>query len=84
MGASGRSTSCSSRDFGVRATATDAARGRFETIVVDDLTRGISHENEADTDSEWDRVGVRRIPCRWLDYPSEPAPVRFGHKFDMG
>jgi nicotinamidase/pyrazinamidase len=47
------------RDFCVRASAVDAAAEGFEAVVLDDLTRAVFPEQEAEVDRTFREAGVR-------------------------
>jgi nicotinamidase/pyrazinamidase len=47
------------RDYCVRATALDAADEKFETYVIEDLTRAVAPERRAEVDRAFAEAGVR-------------------------
>jgi nicotinamidase/pyrazinamidase len=47
------------RDYCVRWSAEDAAREKFETVVLDDLTRAVDPARSAEVDAAFDRARVR-------------------------
>jgi nicotinamidase/pyrazinamidase len=49
------------RDYCVRASALDAAAEGFATVVIDDLTRAVFPDRQAEVDEAFARVGVDRI-----------------------
>jgi nicotinamidase/pyrazinamidase len=68
------------RDYCVRASALDAANdpllvraggARFETVVLDDLTRAVAPDRQAAVDAEFDRAGVKRMTSRDLVFQTQ-------------
>lgn len=49
------------RDFCVRASALDAAREGFDTMVVEELTRAVFPERREQVDAEFHKAGVRLL-----------------------
>jgi nicotinamidase/pyrazinamidase len=54
------------RDYCVRATALDAANEKFDTCVVDDLTRAVAPERRAEVDRAFAAAGVRVVASEAL------------------
>jgi nicotinamidase/pyrazinamidase len=57
------------RDFCVRASAVDAAAERLEAVLLDDLTRAVFPERQAETDAAFAKAGVRLARSADLERP---------------